>query len=111
MKMKCLFKSVLRGDIVKPGQILELTEAECKMDVVKNFFVKVDGDAASGDPSPAAAPVPASPEAGVVAGLSRDQAIMKLTQAGVKCKGNISNANLVALYNQTFANAAEATAK
>lgn len=109
MKMKCLFKSVLRGDIVKPGQILDLTDEECKMDVVKSFFVKADGEVAE---KPAAVPVPAAPaSAGVVAGLTRDQAIMKLSQAGVKVKGNISNAALAQIYNQTFANAAEATAK
>jgi len=107
MKMKCLFKSIVRGDIVKPGQILDLTEEECKADVIKGFFVKVEG----GEAAEAAAPAPVTKQAyGVVAGLTRDQAVMKLTQAGVKVKGNISNANLVALYEQTFANAAEATA-
>jgi len=109
MKMKCLFKSVLRGDIVKPGTILDLTDAECKMDVVKAFFVKADGSAA--DEKSVAVPVAAPASAGVVAGLTRDQAIMKLSQAGVKVKGNISNDKLVAIYEQTFANAAEATAK
>jgi hypothetical protein len=33
---------------------------------------------------------------------------MKLNQAGVGAKGNASNASLVELYNQTFANIAEA---
>ena len=108
MKMKCLFKSVLRGDIVKPGQVLDLTDAECEMDVVKAFFVKADGAVTE---KTVAVPAPAAPaSAGVVAGLTRDQAIMKLSQAGVKVKGNISNDKLVAIYEQTFANAAEAVA-
>ena len=110
MKMKCLFKSVLRGDIVKAGQVLDLTADECKMDVVKNFFVKVEGTEAA---KPASVPVPAAPkgETGMFAGLTREQAIMKLTQAGAKVKGNISNRDLVAIYNTTFANIAESVSE
>ena len=106
MKMRCLYRTILRGDVVKPGQVLDLTDAECKADVVKKFFVKADGSAATGDSSPAAAD---QGKAGtLVAGLTRDQVIMKLNQAGVGAKGNASNASLVELYNQTFANIAEA---
>jgi len=108
MKMKCMFRSIIRGDIVKPGAILDLTKDECEMDVVKSFFVKVDGAVAE-ESAAAPAPVAAKAAAGVVAGLTRDQAIMKLQQAGVKFKGNISNKELAALYEQTFANIAEAT--
>jgi hypothetical protein len=107
MQMKCLYRTILRGDVVKPGQVLDLTDAECKTDVVKKFFVKADGSA-SGDSSPAAGQTKAGT---VVAGLTRDQVIMKLNQAGVGAKGNASNAALAELYNQTFANVAEATAK
>lgn len=110
MKMRCLFRTILRGDVVKPGQILDLTDAECKTDVVKKFFVKAEGSAASGGASPVAAETPT--KAGtLVAGLTRDQVIMKLNQAGVGAKGNASNAALIELYSNTFANAAEAAAK
>lgn len=94
MKMKCLFKSVLRGDIVKPGQILDLTKEECRMDVVKKFFEAVES-APAGEKSSAGAPV-------LVAGLTREQTILKLQQIGVAVKGNLSNKSLVELYNQTF---------
>jgi len=110
MMMKCLYRSVLRGDVVKPGQVLDLTADECRMDVAKRFFVKAEGAEAA---EPASAPArPAAPkrDGGVVAGLTREQAIMKLAQAGVKVKGNASNAALAAMYDTTFANAAEATA-
>lgn len=112
MLMKCLSRSVLRGDVVKPGRVLDLTADECRMDVVKRFFVKVDGAAAEN----AAATVPSAGKrpdgaAGLVAGLTREQVVMKLAQAGVKVKGNATNASLVALYEQTFANIAEAAAK
>ena len=114
MLMKCLFRSVLRGDVVKPGRVLDLTEDECRMDVVKRFFVKVDG--AEGAKSPSAAAISKASTKGaakkpVVAGLTRDQAVMKLSQAGVKVKNDVSNGVLAEMYNTTFANAAEATSK
>ncbi len=106
MKVKCLFKSIVRGDVVKRGQVLDLTPEECKADVIRSSFVKVEG----GEAEAPAAPAPVARADGLVAGLTRDQAIMKLTQSGAKVKGNISNRALAELYNQTFANAAEAAA-
>ena len=103
MKMKCLFKSVLRGDVVKPGQILDLTKEECRMDVVKKSFVAVEG-ASAGEKSSAGAPI-------LVAGLTREQVMLKLQQNGVPVKGNLSNKALVELYNQTFSNLAEVADK
>ena len=103
MKMKCLFKSVLRGDVVKPGQILDLTKEECGMDVVKKSFVAVES-APAGEKSSAGAPV-------LVAGLTREQTILKLQQIGVAVKGNLSNKALVELYNQTFSNISEVADK
>lgn len=103
MKMKCLFKSVLRGDVVKPGQILDLTKEECRMDVVKKSFEAVES-APAGEKSSAGAPV-------IVAGLTREQAMLKLQQNGVLVKGNLSNKALVELYNQTFSNISEVADK
>ena len=103
MKMKCLFKSVLRGDVVKPGQILDLTKEECKMDVVKKSFEAVES-APAGEKSSAGAPV-------LVAGLTREQAMLKLQQNGVPVKGNLSNNALVGLYNQAFSNLSEVADK
>lgn len=103
MKMKCLFKSVLRGDVVKPGQILDLTKEECRMDVVKKSFEAVES-APAGEKSAAGAPV-------LVAGLTREQAMLKLQQNGVTVKGNLSNKALVELYNQTFSNISEVADK
>ena len=103
MKMKCLFKSVLRGDVVKPGQILDLTKEECRMDVVKKSFEAVES-APAGEKSSAGAPI-------LVAGLTREQAMLKLQQNGVLVKGNLSNKALVELYNQTFSNISEVADK
>jgi len=109
MKMKCLYTSVVRGDIVRAGHVLDLTEDECKTDVVKRFFTAVGEDAVAA-PAAASLSQPAR-AAAAVAGLTRDQAIVKLRQAGARFRGNISNADLEVLYNQTFANLAEATTK
>jgi len=109
MKMICLYRSILRGDIVKPGQVLDLSEDECKTDVVKRFF-KAAEDAAPADKAGAAS-APKAASSGTIAGLTRDQAVAKLRQAGAKIKGNISNQDLAVLYNQTFANIAEAANK
>jgi hypothetical protein len=103
MKMKCLFKSVLRGDVVKPGQILDLTKEECRMDVVKKSFVAVES-APAAEKSSAGAPI-------LVAGLTREQTIMKLQQSGIVVKGNLSNKSLVDLYNQTFSTISEVADK
>lgn len=103
MKMKCLFKSVLRGDVVKPGQILDLTKEECRMDVVKKSFEAVES-APVAEKSAAGAPI-------LVAGLTREQTIMKLQQSGVTVKGNLSNKSLVDLYNQTFSTISEVADK
>ena len=113
MKMKCLFNSMLRGEVVKRGAILDLTTAEAELDVVKRFFVKVE-DAGGETPAPDTPPAPerkpaaAKASGSAVAGLTRDQAIMKLAQAGVRVKANITPDALENLYNQTFANIAEA---
>lgn len=103
MKMKCLFKSVLRGDVVKPGQILDLTKEECRMDVVKKSFIAVES-APAAEKSSAGAPI-------LVAGLTREQTIIKLQQSGIVVKGNLSNKSLVDLYNQTFSTISEVADK
>lgn len=103
MKMKCLFKSVLRGDVVKPGQILDLTKEECRMDVVKKSFIAVES-APAAEKSAARAPI-------LVAGLTREQVMLKLEQNGCLVKGNLSNKALVELYNQTFSTISEVADK
>lgn len=113
MKYKCMMKSMLRGDLVKVGEVVDLNEVEAQMDVVKAYFVAVE-DAAPIEDSVGAVSAKSEKrvKAGtVVAGLTREQAMMKLTQAGVKAKGNMSNAALAALYEATFANIAEASEK
>lgn len=109
MKMKCLYPSMVRGEVVKAGAILDLTDSELKLPVVKSAFVPV----APVDPTPAKATESGTATGEskgspvVVAGLTRDQAIAKLQATGAKVKGNISNSDLIAIYNSTFANVGE----
>lgn len=112
--MKCLIRTILRGDLVKPGEIIDLTDEECSRDIVRANFAAVDSSTPS---APKGAEDTLSPQSTrgnaktLVAGLTREQAIMKLRQAGVACKGNATNADIATLYNTTFANIAEATRK
>lgn len=98
MKMRCTYRSVLRGDIVKVGQVLNLTEAECELDVVKRFFVPVDATT----PGANASGVTSSKQI-IVAGLTREEAIMKLQQAGQRVSERISDAKLAERYEDVFA--------
>lgn len=104
MLMRCNFKTILRGDVVKPGTVLDLTAEECALDVIKKSFTHVGNG--TGAKAPAAADS-AAKDAVVVAGLTREQAIIKLQHSGAKFKANISNKALAALYEQTFSNVGE----
>ena len=73
------------------------------MDVVKKSFEAVES-APAGEKSSAGAPI-------LVAGLTREQTIMKLQQSGIVVKGNLSNKSLVDLYNQTFSTVSEVADK
>lgn len=108
MKMKCLYKSIFRGDVVKAGTVLDVTDAEAKQDVVKRFFVKVADEVGGGKTASASVSTRARGNAGTIAGLTREQVIMKLAQAGVTASAATDRKALEELYNQTFANVAEA---
>ncbi len=109
MRMKCVIASYLHGDVVKVGQTVEIDDAEAGTSRIKRSFVAVDGEASASARAAAAGPAPSRPGHAVVAGLTRDQAVAKLRQAGARFSGNITNEKLVALYETTFANVAEAT--
>lgn len=111
MTMKCLYPTIFRGDVVKRGAILTVTDAEAEMDVVKRNFVKVDGGAAPVSAGAASAPAADPAPVGFVAGLTRDQAVMKLRQNGVRVNGRLSDENLKKLYETTFATVSEAADK
>lgn len=117
MKMKCLYKSIFRGDVVKAGAVLDVTDAEAKQDVVKRFFVKVADEVEGGKTAPASVSTAASAahparvrgKAGTIAGLTREQVVMKLAQAGVTVNAAADLKAIEELYNQTFSNVAEVT--
>ena len=73
------------------------------MDVVKKSFVAVES-APAAEKSSAGAPI-------LVAGLTREQVMLKLQQNGGLVKGNLSNKALVELYNKTFSTISEVADK
>lgn len=98
MKMRCIYRTMLRGDIVKVGQVLDLTEAECNLGRVKQFFVPVDATT----PEVNASGVAVNPKQTVVAGLTREEAIIKLQQAGQRVNDRISDKRLAERFEETF---------
>ena len=98
MKFVCKYKSIIRGDVVKVGQVVNLTDAEAEMGVVKAHFVPVDGSAGADSASAVHAPAPV-----VVAGLTREQAIMKLAEAGQRVSSRISDERLRQRFEEAFA--------
>lgn len=112
MKMKCLYRSIVRGDLVKPGQTLDLTEEECGTDMIRAHFVAVEeaAGAGKGKPSPAAGASAPSPTGAakvvVVAGLTRAEAMLRLQRAGHKIPANISDARLAERFGEAFSVAA-----
>lgn len=108
MKMECRTNSIFRGDVVRRGALVDMTPEEAASDFAKANFSAVE------DEGPAQPPAP-SPYSDMrqsaVAGLTREQAIAKLRASGASVRGNISNAALKELYNNTFATVTEATAR
>ena len=102
MKMRCAYKSMLRGDVVKVGTVLDLTPAECELDVVKAFFTKVDEDVPAVNPAAGVGASPVQPKTIVVAGLTREEAVMKLQQAGQRVAANISDKRLAERFEEFF---------
>ena len=106
MKMKCVYRCIVNGDLVKPDKVLDVKEADAKQEPFKSSFVALQN----------AAPAPAGDGSGegrdsgdqsgedetLVGGLNRDQAIAKLRAAKVNVPGNISNQKLIDRYNETF---------
>lgn len=104
MLMQCTRNVVYRGDAVRAGMVLDIADAEVNTTIVQSHFRCV---APASNPPASQEQEDKKPSRSLVAGLTREQAIMKLQQAGVKVKGNVSNAELVNVYNTTFANISE----
>lgn len=96
MKMVCISSCVFRGDVVRKGAVVDATEAEMKEYPARTSFAPaMDGDAADAAPS-------VRSEDRLVAGLTREQAVMKLYQAGVSVPERISMAKLRERFEETF---------
>ena len=96
MKMVCVCNCVFRGDTVRKGAVVEMSGEEAKGFPAASSFVPFGGGDAEG-PS-----APPSGGAVLVAGLTREQAVLKLYQAGVSVPEKISAAKLRERFEETF---------
>ena len=108
MKIKCIYRCIVDGDIVKPDKVLDVDAEIAKCEPYKSSFVALDASpapagAGKGDQGKDAA----GTDETLVAGLTRDQAIAKLRAAKVNVPGNISAPKLIERYNETFSTDAE----
>lgn len=104
MKIKCIYRCIVNGDIVKPDKVLDVDAELAKCEPYKSSFVALD---ASPAPAGAGKGDAAGTDETLVAGLTRDQAIAKLRAAKVNVPGNISDPKLIERYNETFSTDAE----
>lgn len=97
MKMLCRQRTVLRGDVVRAGQVVDLSPAEAALPAVAAHF------------SPAGGADGATPAQGraVVAGLTRRQAIARIRDAGGSVPSNDSDARLAERFMEAFSTAGE----
>ena len=107
MKMKCVYRCIVNGDLVKPGAIIDVPKDLVSKPPYSSSFEVLD----SANPAPAAGAAASDLPDGasgnvsdpiLVAGLTRDQALAKLRAAGHTVPGNISNAKLVERYEEAF---------
>ena len=116
MKMKCVFRCIVNGDLVKPGQVIDVAEAKTTTEPFLHSFVPiVKPDLSAG--KPAEGQGSQNPPDGftnqgqgdtqhaehnLVAGLTREQAIAKLRAAKVNVPGNISDKKLIERFEEAF---------
>ncbi len=113
MKAKCLKKSIYRGEIVSPGKIIDIDEKDRDCDLVKYNFVLLDKDASEAPPSKTALRDAKKKTKSkiLVAGLTREQVIMKLRELGTTIGYNASDEQLVELYNTSSDNIGDVARK
>lgn len=106
MKMKCVYRCIVNGDLVKPDKVLDVKEADAQQEPFKSSFVALQdanpASAGSGSTDGLADGNSSATNEPLVGGLNRDQAIAKLRAAKVNVPGNISNQKLIDRYNETF---------
>lgn len=88
MKYICTFKAFFHGRTFIPGETVDMTEAEAKLDNVKSSFKPAE---------PAAAPV--KPSKANKDELSDDEMKRRLMEMGVNFPSRIAHDALLKLYN------------
>lgn len=91
IKMRCISRCQFKGDIVKVGDIVDMDEETLKNEpLAKSAFVKADPSAeksAGGHPKT------------IVAGLTREQTILKLKSMKVAVPADASDEDLAKIFN------------
>lgn len=109
MKMICTYRCIVNGDIVKPGTILDVSKDLAEKQPFASSFKALETSSAlptsvgsgGGSDLPSGATGNVSDPL-IVAGLTREQALAKLRQAGCHIPNNISTAKLVERYEEAF---------
>lgn len=107
MKVVCVSSCIFRGDTVRKGAVLEVSEEEMKEYPAKSSFAPAMADGEGGASPSGNDGKPdgmhgARDGGGLVAGLTREQAVMKLFQAGVVVPEKISTSKLRERFEETF---------
>lgn len=89
MKMICSFKCFFKDKLHTPGDVVDMTAEEMKLDIVKSSFRAPAGEDAPKEEKPADK-----------SELSRDDMMKRLDDWGVAYKGNISNNALKKIYDE-----------
>lgn len=111
MKYVCNHAAILRGEVVRPGRVLNLSPSEADLPVVRRHFSPVEGggdmqaQSAGGGGGESTAP------SAFIAGLTREQALLKLRGVGVKVPPNTGDGRIRDLYNETFSTISEKAGK
>ncbi len=109
MKMICTYRCIVNGDLVKPGTIIDVPKDTAEKPPFASSFEALEtssalptsvgqggvSDLPSGATGNVSDPI-------IVAGLTREQALAKLRQAGYHIPSKISTAKLVERYEEAF---------
>ena len=93
MEYICKQATIVRGDLVRAGKKVSISEGELSPELLARAFEPVVEQTEKDD--------------GLVCGLTREQAVIKLRQAGVRCGQKLSIDEIRKRFDDTFSTDAE----
>lgn len=88
MEYICKQSTIVRGDLVRAGKKVSISDGELSPELLARAFEPVVEQAEKDD--------------GLVCGLTREQAVIKLRQAGVRCSNRMSLDDIRSRFEDTF---------